>query len=279
MFKQQFFPGARILPALFAILLSACTDLSAVRDWATTSLEATEFNEIVTTYADTPKRLAFYDEAGAADWNQQADLRASQAEALTQQLSLVSDYMAALAALADDNVTDYTGDVESLTASLKRTGRVSEPTLGAAGNLVRLLLNAAARAWQKDEVGDLIARGNAPLQNILNGELRSIVAEDFRRDLEIEAQVLDRHFEDLLRIGGGSDAANAALNEWFVLRKAENASRMAAVESYLTVLGQIAEGHQKLYDNRDDLDAKQLAKDLFGLAKAIRANVKQILKA
>lgn len=279
MFKQQFFPGARILPALFAILLSACTDLSAVRDWAATSLEATEFNEIVTTYADTPKRLVVYDQAGAATWNQEADLRAAQAEALTQQLALVADYMAALAALADDDITDYNGDVKTLTASLKKTGRVSEPTLGAAGNLARLLLNAAAGAWQKGEVADLIERGNGPLQNILGGELRDIVDKDFRRDLETEAQVLDRHFEDLLRFGGGSQAANAALSEWFALRRTENARRMAAVDSYLAVLGQIAEGHQKLYDNRDDLDAKQLAKDLFKLAKGIRASVKQILKA
>jgi hypothetical protein len=269
----------QVLSVLLVYVLSACTDLSAVREWSSTSLEATQFNEVVVTYADTPERVAFYDKGQASFWETQAKTRAEQAKALELQLSLVGDYMEALRALSADGVTDYTQDVGQLTGSLKRTGFVSEPTVGAAGKLATTLLNAATGAWRKGEVGRLIGKANAPLQDILAGELRSIVDKDFRGDLANEAGFLDSYFKRLLRIGGGSETANAALNEWYVLRKQENARRVAAVDAYLSVLDKISEGHQKLYDSRNDLDAVQLVTDLFKLAKEIRKDVLELMRA
>lgn len=278
MLGRKFCLHGKIAAVALAILLSACTDLSAVRDWATTSMQAAQFNGIVATYADTPTRIAYYDPGGAASWQAQARTRAQQAAALEQQLGLVEDYMAALAALSDDRVTNYDEDVDALTNSLKETGQVSETTLGAAGKLVRTLLNAAASFAQKRKVGELIEEANPPLQNILTGELRTIVNQDFRRDLDVERAVLEDHFKKLLRQGGGSATANAALNEWYTLRTAENARRRAAIDSYLRVLDSIARGHQALFDKRDDLDEVQLAKDLFKLAKGIRGSIKEIIK-
>lgn len=278
MFKRKSAVVSKVLPVLLAAVLAACTDLGAVRDWSATSMEAAQFNEIVTTYADTPDRLVAYDDAKAGFWQKQAKARAAQAKALEIQLTIVADYMGALSALSADSATDYTGDVKTVKTALKKTGKVSDATLGAAGELVTTILNAATNLWQRRKVGELIEDANTPLQNLLAGELRSIVDDDFRRDLLTEGQFLNRHFKDLLRHGGGSKAANAALNEWFLLRQDENQRRFAAVDAYLGVLDKIAEGHQKLFDSRGDLDAVSLVRDLYKLAKEIRANVKEIVK-
>jgi hypothetical protein len=279
MLQRKSILRVKILSVLIACVLSACTDLSAVREWSGTSLEATQFNEVVATYADTPERVAFYDKDQASFWETQAKTRRAQAKALELQLSLVGDYMEALHVLSADGVTDYTEDVDQLTGSLTETGLVPESTVGAAGNLATTLLNAATDVWRKGEVGRLIGDANAPLQVILAGELRSIVDKDFRGDLADEAGFLDSYFKRLLRNGGGSETANAALNEWYVLRKKENARRVVAVDAYLHVLDKISEGHQKLYENRNDLEAVQLVKDLFKLAKEIRKSVTELMKA
>jgi len=279
MLQQKSILRIKVLSILLACVLSACTDLSAVREWSGTSLEATQFNEVVATYADTPERVAVYDKGQASFWETQAKMRRAQAKALELQLSLVGDYMEALYVLSADGVTDYTENVNQLTGSLNRTGLVAQSTVGAAGNLATTLLNAATDSWRKGEVGRLIGEANAPLQKILAGELRSIVDKDFRGDLADEAGFLDSYFKRLLRIGGGSETANAALNEWYVLRKQENARRVVAVDAYLRVLNKISEGHQKLYDNRNDLDAAQLVTDLFKLAKEIRKDVLELMKA
>jgi hypothetical protein len=279
MFQRESILRLKVLSVLLACVLSACTDLSAIREWSGTSLEATQFNEVVATYADTPERVAFYDKGHMSFWETQAKTRRAQAKALELQLSLVGDYMEALHVLSADGITDYTENVDQLTGSLEKTGFVPQSTVAAAGNLATTLLNAATNAWRKEEVGRLIGEANSPLQEILAGELRSIVDKDFRGDLVNEAGFLDSYFKRLLRIGGGSETANAALNEWYVFRMQENARRVVAVEAYLRVLDKISEGHQKLYDNRNDLDAAQLVKDLFKLAKEIRKNVTELMKA
>ncbi len=271
--------AARVSPAVFAALLVACTDLSAVREWSTTSMEAAQFNEVVATYADTPTRLSVYDADAAESWGAQADLRAAQAKALELQLSVVADYMAALSALAADSAVSFSGDIDTLRESLNNTGKLEKSTIDASAGLLTTVANAAANLWRQQQIGLLIEGANAPLQQILRTELRSIVNQDFRRDLEIESAFLERYFEDLLRTGGGSATANASLQEWFVVRRVENQRRQAAVDSYLKVLDNISDGHQKLFDQRDNLAARQLAQDLFALAKEMRDNVKEILKS
>ena len=267
--------------------LTGCTDLTAVRDWSNTSLEASQFNEIVATYVDTPERLQRYDtqdEATRAGWQKQRVVREAQAEALQSLLALVSDYMATLSTLASDSVIDFSEEASAYTTSLQNLNRVAgdsipNDTIGAVGSLVQTMADAALDLWRANEVKKIIAEANQPLQSILAGELRSIVREDFRRDLVIEESFLDAHFKSLIRHPDSSPAAQAALNEWFVLRKLENQRRIAAVDAYLGILDDISKGHQKLYDNRGELDAQILVKELYTLVKSMRKNITVILQA
>ncbi|MDE0306654.1 MAG: hypothetical protein OXI87_17515 [Albidovulum sp.] len=263
--------------ALLAIIVSACTDLSAVRDWSATSLQAVQFNEIVSTYANTPKRLESYDKDGANEWTLQSAERKAQADALQLHLFVVAEYMAALAALSDDKAIDYTQDVGSLITSLKKTGHVSGQTLDAAEGLAANIGNAVAGGWQKQKIGELIEKSDAPLQALL-ADLKSIVDKDFRRDLEIERRVLDLYFKELLDDSSASLVAKSALDEWYVLRMEQNTGRLAAVESYAAILDRIAEGHDELFRNRNDLGAATLANDLNELTKEIRKIAKQLIK-
>lgn len=264
---------------ILAISISGCTDLGAVRDWSTTAMEAAQFNEIVVTYADTPERLLSYERGREEFWREQSTFREEQAKALQLQLALVADYMGTLAALSADSATDYTKDVNTLTASLEKTGQIDKETLGAAGKLAATILNAAVNLWRKQRVSELITEANPPLQILLTRELKTIVNNHFRRDLTIEATLLDLHFKGLLRRSKASDTAKAALEEWFLLRKAENRRRMMALDAYLKVLDKIAKGHQELFDNRNNLDAVQLVKNLYALVKEMRANIKVIVQA
>ncbi|MGH8628666.1 MAG: hypothetical protein ACREYC_26495 [Gammaproteobacteria bacterium] len=50
--------------------------------------------------------------------------------------------------------------------------------------------------------------------------------------------------------------------------------QVKAVDAYLEVLDKVAEGHQKLHDNRNKLDAKTLIKDLFALVVELRKQIK-----
>lgn len=269
-----------VMASCIVILVVSCTDLTAVREWSKTSLEATQYNEIVTTYADTPERLKRYDQENSSFWDDESALRKNQAEALKQILSVVSDYMAALAILSADSTIDYGKDVDSLTTSIgKLNAGISKETLGAVGSLMKAMLGAAAKVYQAKQVANIVEEANGPLQAILRGQLREIVNVNFRRDLRQEKGFADRYYDTPLQKHSYCLAAKVALEEWKELRLQQNAMRVKAVDAYLVVLDKVAEGHQKLYDNRNKLDAKTLIKNLYALAVELRKQIQVLAES
>lgn len=269
--------GRLVFASLLAlsVLLYACVNLKAVNEWSTTSLDATLYNGIVATYANTPERLKRYDPDTSYD--EDIELRKNQAEALKKILSVVSDYMAALSTLSADSTVIYDADVDALTSSIgKLNAGISEATLGAVGSIVKTVLGAAAEAYQARQVSKVVEKANQPLQDILSGELRQIVDVDFRRDLMIERTMIDRYYDSLVQTGSPSSAAKVAVSEWKEVRLAENEKRIDAVNAYIKVLDKVSEGHKKIYDNRNKLDAIELAKELYPLVSELRKQI-QIL--
>jgi hypothetical protein len=256
-----------LLPAI------SCTNLTAVQEWSKTSLEATQYNEIVTTYANTPQRLKKYDPSDV--WDMQIQLRDKQAEALRQILSIISDYMAALATLSADSTIDYNKDVDAVTTSIGNLNAgISNETLGAVGSLVKAVVGAAAKAYQAKQVSIIIEQANDPLQKILGGELLKIIDIDFRRDLITEKTSLDRYYDEPLQKSNPSGAAIVALVEWKEYWIEQNEKRLKAVDAYVAVLKNVSEGHKKLYDRRNKLDEKELIKELYSLVVKIRKQIK-----
>lgn len=217
------------------LLVTACADLSAVRDWSKTSFEATQYNELITTYADTPQRIKRYElwcdqtsfcktqlytknkltrEEILKLYNDQIKLRENQKEALQRILSVISDYMATLAVLSADSTVDYEKDIDSVTQAIgKLNAGISQDTLGATGSLVKIILGTAAKAYQAKQVSYIVEQANPPLQTILNSELRHIVNSNFRRELKIEKAWIDRYYDYLRQKDCTLTSQKGAFNE------------------------------------------------------------------
>jgi len=212
--------------ALSCVLGTSCADLKAVHEWSQTSLQAAQYNELITTYSSTPQRLLRYDPGQSELYNTQLDLRKRQAEALKQMLSVVSDYMAALATLSADSTIDYSKNVDTLTKSIGTLNAgISQTTLNATGSLVKTMLGAVAEAYQAKQVANIVGQANDPLQTILKGELRDIVDNDFRRDLKIEQTFIDIYYDNL-RKSSEDIAAKDGVNEWKEFRMEQNAKQL-----------------------------------------------------
>lgn len=263
------------LGVLCAILLiTSCMDLKAVREWSQTSLEATQYNQIVATYADTPQRLKRYDPKPSIDYDEVTKTREKQGKEITRILSVVSDYMSALAALSSDSQFDYSKDITSVTEGIQGLGtNISDDQLGAVGTIVTLLGNAAAQVYQAKQVASVIEQANEPLQTILKGDLRTIVDSFFRQDLVQEKSWLTKYYEDLQLAGRPNQAAVVSITEWMELRSEQNKKRMNAVNAYVNILDKVSEGHQKLYDGRKKLDSEALIKKLLALSAELREQI------
>ncbi|MEI7825610.1 MAG: hypothetical protein WCI01_09940 [Chlorobiaceae bacterium] len=268
------------------LLTSSCTNLTPLQEWSKTSLEALQLNELVATYSDTPHRLERYDPSQSQFYAEQTAERTIQAEALKKILAVVSDYLGTLTTLSADGTVDYTqqteglkSEISNLNSKLPEGKQISKNTLGAVGSIVKTVLGAATQAYQAKQVSHVIEQANAPIQQILKGELREIVDTDFRRDLKIESIQINGYYSHLGEEGHPSKAAQEAVSEWKEMRLEQNSARMKAVTAYLKVLDNISTGHQKLFDNRHKLDDKQLIKDLNALVIELRKQINILAKS
>jgi hypothetical protein len=256
------------------LLITSCTNLKAVHEWSQTSLEATQYNQIIATYTDTPQRLKQYDPKPLINYDEVTKTRKKQGEEITRILSVVSDYMIALATLSSDTTFDYSKDVKSVTDGIKGLGTdITDAQLGAVGKIVTLLGNASAQAYQARQIANVIEQANDPLQTILKGDLRKIVNGFFRLDLAQEKSWLTKYYEDLQYAGRPNKAAVVSITEWMELRSDQNAKRMDAVNAYVKILDKISEGHQKLYEDRKKLDSEALIKKLLTLSVELRQQI------
>lgn len=271
-----------LLASLLPFFLAGCINLNAVNEWSTSAVDAAEFNNIVTTYSDTPARLLRYSAEGTdpAAFNQLTELREKQAESLRETLKVVQEYMAALASLSADQPIGIAEDLGKASANLASLGVAEEATLGAVGRIVALLGEQAISGYRARAASRLIEQANVPLQVILSedGDLSRIVSVDFASDLSNEKLQLQLYFDSLAR-SPSSPTARAALAEWRPVRVREVEVREKAIASYAKVLRNLADGHQALYDGRNALGDKALANRLFNLAKELRNEVRVLVSA
>jgi alpha-amylase/alpha-mannosidase (GH57 family) len=283
--KQRDLRSQIFLAFCIAAPLTGCTDLSAVRKWSSTSLEAAQYNQLITTYVDTPQRLKRYSSLPQLD--ETSVSRKKQAEALKEILLVVTDYMAALATLSADSTVDYSKQEAALKSSITALNgkinsgnqKVSEQQLSAAGTIITTLLNTAAKAYQAKQVSLIVEQANQPLQSLLakDGFLYQVVDLDFRRDLVTEQTAIDIFYSNLS--DNRNRAAHEAVEDWKEVRNSDNAKRLQAVDAYLKVLDKIAEGHQALYKNRGSLDSAALIKQLEQLIVELRKQIQILAQA
>lgn len=120
-----------LLCVLVAGLTVACTNLAAVKDFASTSSKLAGYTDVTGRYVTGPERIGpqipvgtDFESDRAAVAKQQTEL-ASQKESLFKLHAVTSGYMAALASLAGDDTFNISPQIDKVTGAL-----VAAPKLG-----------------------------------------------------------------------------------------------------------------------------------------------------
>ncbi|MEX2492230.1 MAG: hypothetical protein WD425_10765 [Nitrospirales bacterium] len=257
-------------------LTQGCVDLKAIQDFANISAESAEYTALVDNYVDFPTRQKRYQPE-----DRHAPLEAMEQERLTRKTALllrhhvIEEYMEALGRLAADEIVDQSQELSQLTTKLQNQAGTSQAETEAFGKIAGVLTNAIGDKWRKRQIQELIERSNGPLQTIVKS-LKQIVVDGFGGDDQNEQFAIQSYYRT--KIAQSNDPAGiAALMEWQERREENLAAHTQAIQSYSAILEKISEGHQKLYDERNDLAKAQLiqqikksAKDLKDMLDAIR---------
>ena len=107
--RQRAGQGLRFIAfACLALLASACANLTAIREFASTSSDAAQYSQLVVAYVDTPSRMKRYEpESQRPTLDRQVAERKAQQERLLLRQKLIQEYMDALGQLAGDELTVY----------------------------------------------------------------------------------------------------------------------------------------------------------------------------
>src|SRR5262249_60526111 len=101
----------------------------------------------------------------------------------------------------------------------------------------------------RDRLETVIEQSTAPCQVVV-GAMVKTVEQGFTGDAAIERIALDKYYTSLQR-EGKDPAGMAALAEWREFRINELATHEQAIRNYVVVLKTIGQGHQKLYETRN----------------------------
>ena len=258
-----------------ALVASGCANLGAIREFASTSSDAAQYNQIVGTYVDTPTRLMRYEpESQRPVLVRQAAERQAQREQLLMRQRLIQAYMDALGQLADDGLTTYDKQLDALGNALQAAKFADQGEAAALTAVSKLVTTAATDHWRQGKLVTLIEQADAPFQ-IVVGTLVVIVETGFTTDIANEREALNKYYTELQRTSR-DPAGLAALGEWREIRDGQIRDRETAIRSYVVVLKTIASGHHKLYESRHELSKVQVQAEIHQYTSRLKEAVNAI---
>jgi len=244
-------------------------NLKAIQDFANISAESAEYTALVDNYVDFPHRQKRYQpEDRHAQLEAMAQERLAQKTELLLRHDVIEEYMEALGKLAADEIVDQSEELSQLTTKLQSQAGTSPAETEAFGKIAGVLTNAIGDKWRKRQIQELIERSNGPLQTILKS-LQQIVNDGFGGDDHNEQFAMQSYYRT--KITQSNDPAGiAALMEWQESREESLAAHTQAIQAYSALLEKISEGHQKLYDERNDLAKAELLQQIKKTAKELK---------
>jgi hypothetical protein len=268
--------GVRFLAVVWlALVASGCANLGAIREFASTSSDAAQYNQIVGTYVDTPTRLMRYEpESQRPVLVRQAAERQAQREQLLMRQRLIQAYMDALGQLADDGLTTYDKQLDTLGNALQAAKFADQGEAAALAAVSKLVTTAATDHWRQGKLVTLIEQADAPFQVVV-GTLVVIVETGFTTDIANEREALNKYYTELQRTSR-DPAGLAALGEWREIRDGQIRDRETAIRSYVVVLKTIGSGHHKLYESRHELSKVQVQAEIHQYTSRLKEAVNAI---
>lgn len=254
----------------------SCTDLSAVREFAETSADATQFSQIADDYASYFVRVQRYSDRKGASSAAQSKTRANQAKALKAFLKAASAYMKALGQLAEDKLASTSAGSKSVFDALVKAGAVNSERAAVGRSIVQLVSSAITEGWRRRKLIEFLEKGRSPFNGVMRA-IKHFVQIAINSD-KIEMLRVDRYYESILD-KPGDPSAKAVLKEWHLNKKKQIENKTKAKKIYLKAIDKIISGHEDIYNNRFQLDVvsiksfiesnKDQIKALFEAAKRI----------
>lgn len=269
-------------PAMLAVVLlvgslAGCANLGAIRSYAEKSSSISGYTKLVNDYVNAPKESAPY--LPAAQQAQLAEAIKSSSElkeALIARHKIIQSYMESLGRLASDETVVYDKEITSLGKAIQDNKFMTQTDATAFTELAKLIAKALTDYWRQKELKSLIKRANQPVQTLI-ASMRSVVDKNYVNALNTEERAIKGYYDDILA-DSKDPAGKEALKEIKNQRLAVIEIRRKEIVIYSKALSDIGGGHQELFKNLEQLDAKAVLDQMVTYARYLQ-NAKNALES
>jgi hypothetical protein len=189
------------------------------------------------------------------------------------------DYLKVLSKLADKSIVAYDAEFDDFADAVKDTYPFDDRRVEAVEGVTSFIAEAAAGAWRRKELGQAIERTNDDVQ-ILAAMLEEVVSEDYGRLIDGEREAARKYYLGKLKNGGAGDPLTAVLvYDLWEKKEAEIDARRDGAKACARILRRIGRGHQKLFDNRHDLDSREMKTFVLDYTESIEELIDEVTKA
>ena len=187
---------------ILGLVFSGCADLSAIRQFSTSSTEAENYTRIIDDSVNIQERMKYYQaQKDIADFEKFKKEMEQLKPGLLALNKVVSAYMKALGDLASDEVISYNtplnnlkGEVEN--SSLVKGGLVTKQTVDAFAALAELISKAATDAYRRNKIQEVIGKANTPIQTILSDQKK--IVEGYKLYLILELTYVRAYYGQII---------------------------------------------------------------------------------
>ncbi len=266
--------------------ISGCVRPSAVARYAESAGRTTaEFPVLARDIHSSCLRFEAYKAQRAGSWYEDAALRHACASRDTAVSALITvnrvltSYLAALGALADDRVASADWAIDRLSSALVQKAGLDDAQVGAVERLAKYVSSATLEGYRRRQLAHAIQSRNADVQAVTLA-LSGVISHDFRAALDVESRALSSFYRSAVAENSAREPLAAILvREQHDRRAVELAEKRDAITAYLRALENVRAGHQKLYDNSRHINAAQVSADLLKAADELDSIARQLERA
>ena len=254
--KLRFCRAVLISLCWTVLLATSCVDLGEVTKFAAQSANAqSSLASLVADFKGTCERYNQFAPVGGKLQECSKYDKLSSGTLAAQRVLL--NYIQALGTMSSDQKITFDQDLKALPDKLKNSG-LDDKQVTAATTLASKLADAAINAYRRKKVSQLVGEENEDVRTITSA-LIMIVGTDYKQLLGNELTAMEDYYRTPLKEEGKERRLDAILvtNLWRE-QQSELAKKQDAADAYATIMKSVADGHQKLYDQRNRFTLKEL---------------------
>jgi hypothetical protein len=171
----------------------------------------------------------------------------------------IKGYFDGLTNLSNNDLTDYNFDAlnKSLTKGDFGDIKIEKEQEEAYSKISKILLKATTDVYRKKKLKIYIEEANDPLQILLK-KFQFITQKNLEDELKFKKERLYAYYKEMNLNNTLSDYEKGKATMDYYQQLSDINSKQKQIDAFAKSLKAIADGHQKLYDNRNKITAKEL---------------------